>query len=162
MSRGRQHRHVPVASLTGDRSRSIVTARTEIHVHLYNTASVDSRLRPPRHPCTKHSSSLGVRRRLAAMTSLAATVSPCFHMAHYGKTQHHPQNRRDSGRQLTGNESVPKIIMSDTNNFFKLQSAFWQFQTITVSECCLIKFLPCILFEQYIYVVALDVARTGN
>jgi len=41
-----------------------------------------------------------------------------------------------------------KILINDTINFFlKLQSAFWQFQTITVSECCLIKLLPCILFE---------------
>jgi len=45
------------------------------------------------------------------------------------------------------NESVPKIIISDTINFFlKMQSAFWQFQTITVSECCLIKLLMYISF----------------
>jgi len=35
---------------------------------------------------------------------------------------------------------------------FKLQSAFCSFQTMTVSECCLIKVLPCILFEKkYLY-----------
>ena len=34
-----------------------------------------------------------------------------------------------------GNESVPKIIINNTINlFFKLQSAFCYFQTITVSE----------------------------
>jgi len=36
----------------------------------------------------------------------------------------------------TGHESVPKIIINDTLNlFFKLQLAFWYFETITVSEC---------------------------
>jgi len=37
-----------------------------------------------------------------------------------------------------------------------MQSAFRSFQTITVSECCLIKFLPFILFEKYIYILALE------
>ena len=51
------------------------------------------------------------------------------------------------------NESAPKIIVNDTTNlFFKLQSAaFWYFQTVTVSECCLIKLLPYILFEKYVH-----------
>jgi len=40
--------------------------------------------------------------------------------------------------------------------FLKLQSAFWQFQTITVPECRLIKLLPYILFEKYIYILALE------
>jgi len=45
--------------------------------------------------------------------------------------------------RATGNEGVPKIITDDTIVFFlKLQSAFWYFQTITVSECCLTKLLP--------------------
>jgi len=51
------------------------------------------------------------------------------------------------------NESVPKITINGTINlFFKLQSAFWQFQNMTVSECCLIKLLPYILFEKYIFI----------
>ena len=33
---------------------------------------------------------------------------------------------------------------------------------ITVSECCLIKLLPCILFEKYIYVLALKMASPWN
>ena len=43
-----------------------------------------------------------------------------------------------------GNESVPKIIINETVNlfFFKLQSAFWQFQTIAITEC----FLICLLY----------------
>ena len=48
------------------------------------------------------------------------------------------------------NESVqPKIIINDTIKlyFLKLQPAFWKFQTITVSWCCLTKLLPYILFE---------------
>jgi len=68
-------------------------------------------------------------------------------------------------RLLTGNESVglPKIIISNTINLFlKLQSAFCQFQTVTVSECCLTKLFSYILFEKYIYMLALDLASTGN
>ena len=44
---------------------------------------------------------------------------------------------------------MPKITINGTIKvfFLKLQSAFWYFQTIAVSECCLIKFLPYILFE---------------
>jgi len=44
----------------------------------------------------------------------------------------------------------------------KLQSAFCQFQTVTVSECCLTKLFSYILFEKYIYMLALDLASTGN
>jgi len=56
-----------------------------------------------------------------------------------------------------------KFIVNNTINlfFFKLQSTFWQFQTITVSECCLIKLLPYILFEKYTYISALEMA-TGQ
>jgi len=61
------------------------------------------------------------------------------------------------------NESVPKIIINDTIIFFlRLQSAVWQFQTITVSECCLTKMLPYILFEKYMNIVALEMASPGN
>jgi len=51
-----------------------------------------------------------------------------------------------------GNESVPKIIINNTTNLFlKLQSAFCYFQTITVSECYLIKLLTYILFKKYLH-----------
>jgi len=33
---------------------------------------------------------------------------------------------------------------------------------MTVSECCLIKLLLCILFEKYIYILALEMASPGN
>jgi len=38
--------------------------------------------------------------------------------------------------------------MYGNDNSIKLQSAFWKFQTITASDCCLIKLLPYILFEE--------------
>jgi len=45
-------------------------------------------------------------------------------------------------------ERVPIIIINDTMFFFlKLQSEVWQFETITVSEYCLMKFLPYILLK---------------
>jgi len=40
------------------------------------------------------------------------------------------------------------IINNAINIFLKLQSTFRKFQTITVSECCLTKLLPYILFEK--------------
>ena len=46
--------------------------------------------------------------------------------------------------------------------FLKLQSACWQFQTITVPECCLIKLLPYILLQKYINILALEMASAGN
>ena len=65
--------------------------------------------------------------------------------------------------RVTGNESVPKIITNNAIFFFlKPQSAFWKFQTITVSECCLIKLLPYILLEKYINTSALELANLGN
>jgi len=64
---------------------------------------------------------------------------------------------------LMGNESVPKIIINNTTNLFlKLQSAFCYFQTITVSECYLIKLLTYILFKKYIYILALEMASPEN
>jgi len=58
---------------------------------------------------------------------------------------------------------VPKIIINDTIKLvFKLQSAFWSFQTITVSECCLIKLHLYILFDKYIYILALKMASPEN
>ena len=46
--------------------------------------------------------------------------------------------------------------------FFKLQSAFCYFPTITVSGCCLIILLPYVIFEKYIYILALEMASSGN
>jgi len=63
---------------------------------------------------------------------------------------------------MIGNKSVTKIIINDTVNLFLMQSPFWQFQTITVSDRCLIKLLPYILVEKYIYILALEMARPGN
>jgi len=39
---------------------------------------------------------------------------------------------------------------------------FGNFQTITVSQCCLTKLLPYILFQKYIYILALEMASPGN
>ena len=51
------------------------------------------------------------------------------------------------------NESVPNVIVNDAIDlFFKLQPAFCEFQTVTVSECCLTKLLPCISFEKYNFI----------
>ena len=36
--------------------------------------------------------------------------------------------------------------------FQKQKSAFWQFRTVTASECCLVKLLPYILFEKYVFI----------
>jgi len=61
-----------------------------------------------------------------------------------------------------GNDNVPKIIISNTLNLFlKLQSAFWIFQTITVSESCLINRFR-IFFEKYDYILALEIDCPGN
>jgi len=46
--------------------------------------------------------------------------------------------------------------------YFLMQSAFWYFETMAVSECCLIKSFPYILFEKYIYILALEMASPGN
>ena len=43
-----------------------------------------------------------------------------------------------------------------------MQSAFWQFQTITYFECCLIILLPYILFEKYIYILATGMVSPGK
>jgi len=59
------------------------------------------------------------------------------------------------------NESVPKIITND-NFFLNLRSAFWQFQTITVSERCLMKLLPYIVFKKHINILALEMTSPGN
>jgi len=58
---------------------------------------------------------------------------------------------------------VPKILINNTTNLFlKPPAAFLEFRTITVSECCLIKSLLNILFEKYIYILALEKASPEN
>ena len=60
------------------------------------------------------------------------------------------------------NQSVPKISISDTMKlFFKLQSAFWQFQTTAVSGCCLINCFRIFYLKMYLY-LALEMASPGN
>jgi len=41
-------------------------------------------------------------------------------------------------------------------------TAFWQFQTLTVSECCLIRLLPYVLLLKCIHILALETASPGN
>ena len=63
---------------------------------------------------------------------------------------------------IIGNESVPNITMTQHVFFLKLQSAFRYFQTVTVSECRLIKLLLYILFEKCIDLLPLEMASRGN
>ena len=61
--------------------------------------------------------------------------------------------------ETAGNECLPKIIINDTTSVFSnCNQHFVNLQTVTVSECCLIKLLPYILFEKYIYILALEIA----
>ena len=64
--------------------------------------------------------------------------------------------------QQTNLKSVPKFIINNTINSFLNCQRFDNLKTITVSECCLIKLLPCILFEKYITILALEMASPGN
>jgi len=58
---------------------------------------------------------------------------------------------------------VLKIITNDTINLmFNLKVAFCYLQTIILYECSLIKLLPYILFEKYIYILELKMACPGN
>jgi len=64
---------------------------------------------------------------------------------------------------LIGNESLPKTIVNDTSVFLKCNQHFGNFKPITiVSECCLIKLYPHILFEKYSNILALEMASPGN
>jgi len=56
-------------------------------------------------------------------------------------------------RLAIGNESVPKIIMNNTINLFiKITVTILVTQTITVSECCVIKLQTYVLFEKNIFI----------
>jgi len=60
-----------------------------------------------------------------------------------------------------GNESMPKIIINDTINlFFKLQSAFCQFQT--VSFRVLFDKISSVYLKKYIFILVLEMASSGN
>ena len=70
-------------------------------------------------------------------------------------------NRQTHRSRHTVNESVPKIIINNTTQLFsKTAISILVIQTITVSECCLIKLLPYILLEKYRNILALEIART--
>ena len=59
--------------------------------------------------------------------------------------------------------SVPKIPINENKFIFKLQSAFFgNFETVTVSECCLIKLHLFILYDKYVYILGLEMASPGS
>jgi len=105
----------------------------------------------------------------------SVTFSDIFNPKYFTLISETPRKFRSysfTGREISfhwsviGNESVPKIIINNTIIFFslklKLQSSFWLFQTITVSECCLIKLLPYILLEKHLHILDLKMASPGN
>ena len=60
-------------------------------------------------------------------------------------------------------ESVPKIIIINTLNLlYKTAISTLVISNITVSECCLMKLFPYILFEKYTYILVLEMASQGN
>ena len=67
----------------------------------------------------------------------------------------------------TANESLPKIIVNNTIDLFFFKTAISILVTsnhrgLTVSERCWTKLLQYILFEKYIYISALEMARRRN
>ena len=60
------------------------------------------------------------------------------------------------------NESVPNTIINGTIIFFLNCSIRLGNFKPSVSECCLIKLFPCILFEKYINISALVTVSPGN
>ena len=61
-----------------------------------------------------------------------------------------------------GNESVPKIVIDNKTNLFSNTPIRILLISDTVSECWMIKSLPYILFEKYIYILALEMTSAGN
>jgi len=64
-----------------------------------------------------------------------------------------------------GNESLPKIIINNTINlFFKLQSTTSILVTSNHNSFRVLfdKWLPCILFEKYTYILPLEMASPVN
>ena len=55
-----------------------------------------------------------------------------------------------------GPSAIAELLVFNCNHHFA------NYETITVSQCCLIKLLPYILFEKYIYILALKMASPGN
>jgi len=64
--------------------------------------------------------------------------------------------------QKSGTKSAENYNKWHANFFLKLQSAFRQFQAVTVSGCLLIELLPYILFEKYIDILALQWPAQGT
>jgi len=57
-----------------------------------------------------------------------------------------------------------KYLINNKYLFLKTATGIFliSFQTVTVFECCLMKMLPYILFEKYIYSLVLEIASAGN
>jgi len=74
---------------------------------------------------------------------------------------------QDAMRLCSGNNREPKRAeycnKTITNLLFlNCNWHFWQFQKKTVSEWCLIKVLPHILFEKRIYILAFENGQPGE
>ena len=63
---------------------------------------------------------------------------------------------------MGSNESVPKIVINRHLFFIQLQSTFSFFQTMTVSECCLINCFRIFYLKKFVYILALEMASQGN
>jgi len=77
----------------------------------------------------------------------------------------HPTNSVKALKALHFTNNTPKITMNYTTDyyFFKPYQHFGNFKLyLTVSESCLMKLLPYILFEKYIYILALEMASPWN
>jgi len=63
-------------------------------------------------------------------------------------------------RRLRPGDATCRRVTISTRHFFRcILMGGW---LITVSECCLIKFLLYLLFEKYIYILALEMASRGT
>ena len=88
------------------------------------------------------------------------TPAPHHSVFFTGRIPFLPPNQQRQRTEGTGNKSVPQIVIDYNNKFisFKTAISILVIQTITVSDCCLIKLLRYILFEKYIYILALEMA----
>jgi len=57
---------------------------------------------------------------------------------------------------------VPKIIINDTINFFFKAISILLISNYNSFRVCLVKLLPYILFEKYIYILAIQMASPGK
>jgi len=105
-----------------------------------------------------------IRRRKTSPTVVPEITAPRFKTARFRLIRHWQKHHKlpqtqDTGivdphhcwmltAYIRGKESGPKITKNDTINFsLKLQSAFWWFKTVTVSEGCLIKKIASVYFR---------------